>query len=73
MTVIYAVLFQRMYGCQKTGRNSIVGETFVNGVALKYWIISEGNKILKLNWNCFIDDKVWVLEHLLGMRAFLMR
>ena len=73
MTVIYAVLFQRMYGCQKTGRNSIVGETFVNGVALKYLIISEGNKILKLNWNCFIDDKVWVLEHLLGMRAFLMR
>ena len=34
MTVIYAVLFQRMYGCQKTGRNSIVGETFVNGVAV---------------------------------------
>ena len=57
MTVIYAVLFQRMYGCQKTGRNSIVEETFVNGVALKYWIISEGNKILKLNWNCLSTIK----------------
>ena len=34
MTVFYAVLFQRMYGCQKTGRNSIVGETFVNGLAV---------------------------------------
>ena len=34
MTVIYAVLFQRMYGCHKTGRNSIVGVMFVNGMAV---------------------------------------